>query len=96
MSTTSSLPELPLADEAVVRAHAEALRDLARSYGIDDLRYASPGRLVGQVADDRDMLDIVEFDLAATDLLGAKVSLLSDAVLSHPNVSLDLVEATPL
>ena len=96
VSSTSAEPDLPLADEALVRAHASELTSLAASYGISGLRYASAGRLVGHVAEDRDMLDMVEFDLAATDLLGAKVSVFSDAVLSHPNVSEDLLEAHAL
>jgi hypothetical protein len=93
MSSTSVEPDLPLADEGLVRAHASELTMLAARYGISGLRYASAGRLVGHVADDRDMFDMVDFDLAATDLLGAKLSLLSDAVLRHPNVSEDLLEA---
>lgn len=64
--------------------------------GISDLRFASPGRLVGRVAEDKDLLDVVAFDLAAEDLLGARVSLFSDRVLDHDNVSKDLVDAQPL
>lgn len=96
VSTTPAESDLPLADEASVRARSGELRALAESHGVTDLRYASPGRLVGHVAQDRDLLDMVEFDLAATDLLAAKVSLFSDAVLGHPHVSVDLVDATPL
>jgi hypothetical protein len=42
------------------------------------------------------MLDVVDFDLAARELLGAQVSLFSDAVLTKENVSPDLVAAAPL
>lgn len=96
MSTTPAETDLPLADESLVRAHSAELRKLGGSYGVTQLRYASPGRLVGHVAEDKDMLDVVEFDIAATDLLGARVSLFSDAVLDHPHVSADLVDASPL
>lgn len=96
VTTTSAESDLPLADEASVRARSEELRALAETYGVTELRYASPGRLVGHVAAEKDFLDMVEFDLAATDLLAAKVSLFSDAVLDHPHVSADLVDASPL
>ncbi|HTR69734.1 MAG TPA: hypothetical protein VMH41_05845 [Mycobacteriales bacterium] len=96
MSTTSAESDLPLADEAAVRGRSGELQTLAESYGVTDLRYASPGRLVGHVAADRDLLDMIEFDLAASDMLAAKVSLFSDAVLDHPHVSADLVDARPL
>ncbi len=96
MSTTPAETDLPLADESLVRAHSVELRTLGQSYGVSQLRYASPGRLVGHVAEDKDMLDVVEFDIAATDLLAARVSLFSDAVLDHPHVSVDLVDASPL
>lgn len=76
-------------------AHGDELQGLAAQYGITALRFASPGRLVGHVADGRDTLDIVDFDLAR-ELLGAQVSLFSDAVLTKPNVSPDLVAAEPL
>jgi hypothetical protein len=79
-----------------VAAHADELRRLAAQYGITALRFASPGRLVGHVADDRDFLDVVDFDVAARELLGAQVSLFSDAVLTKANVSPDLVAAEPL
>lgn len=97
MSTPSSRePEETLADETIVRAQVGALQEIARRHAVSGLRFASPGRLVGHVADDRDMLDMVDFNLEASDLLGAKVSLFSDAVLDNRNVSSDLVDATPL
>jgi hypothetical protein len=97
MSTPSSRePEEILADEAMVRAHAAALQALARRYGVTRLRFASAGRLLGSVAEDRDMLDMIDFNIEASELLGAKISLFSDAVLANRNVSSDLVDATPL
>jgi hypothetical protein len=86
----------PGADEALVREHAAELTKLAGTHGIHDLRFASPGRLVGRVDADRDLLDISEFAAAAERLLGAPVLLLSDAVLDRPNVSYDLVHARAL
>jgi hypothetical protein len=84
------------ADEALVHAHADELRALAARYGISDLRFASPGRLVGSVKPDRDLYDVAGFDADASDLLGASVALFSDRVLSKPNVSPDLVAAHAL
>jgi hypothetical protein len=89
-------PSLPPVDETVVRAHAEDLRVLAGNYGITNLRFASTGRLVGHVAEDRDALDVADFELAAVRLLSAEVRLYSDRVLVKPNVSPDLVAARPL
>jgi hypothetical protein len=65
-------PELPLADEARVRAHAGDLRELGRRHGVTNLRFASPGRLLGHVADDKDMFDMIDFGLEASELLRAK------------------------
>lgn len=96
MSTAEPEPVLPPADRARVGAHAEALRELGVRHGITALRFASEGRLVGHVAEDRDSIDVAEFELAAVELLGAEVRLYSDAVLSKENVSPDLVAAEPL
>jgi len=87
---------LPPADETVVRAKAYALQKLAGDFGISDLRFASAGRLVGHVAEDRDALDVAEFEVAARRLLGAEVGLFSERVLAHANVSPDLVASRPL
>jgi hypothetical protein len=80
----------------LVRGHAETLTALAADHGIHDLRFASPGRLIGRVDANRDAQDIAEFAAAAGTVLGAEVSLLSDAVLGKPNVSPDLVHARAL
>ena len=48
------------------------------------------------VAEDRDALDVADFELAAVRLLGAEVRLYSDRVLSKLNVSPVLVAARPL
>lgn len=96
MSNPAVEPSLPPVDETAVRAHAHQLRALAADYGITDLRFASIGRLVGHVAQDRDSLDVADFELAAIRLLGADVHLYSDRVLGKANVSPDLVAAQPL
>lgn len=96
MVTSSASSAARLADEPLVRRHARALEELAASSGITRLRYASPGRLVGRVGDDRDLLDVAEFEAAASDMLQASVMLLSDRVLSHPHVSEDLRAARPV
>lgn len=96
MSMADTERELPKADRARVQAHVDELREVADHHGITDLRFASPGRLVGRVADDRDALDVSRFELAAAELLGAAASLYSDAVLDKPNVSPDLLTAEPL
>ncbi|MGH3695329.1 MAG: hypothetical protein ACRDRX_15305 [Pseudonocardiaceae bacterium] len=96
MSNPAVEPSLPPVDETVARAHAEGLRLLAGDYGITDLRFASTGRLVGHVAEDRDALDVADFELSAVRLLGAEVRLYSDRVLGKRNVSPDLVAARPL
>lgn len=84
------------ADEALVRSHASELARLAAEHGIGDLRFASPGRLVGHVADDRDMFDVAAFTAAAERLLGTSVLLLSDTVLRNAHVSADLAHARAL
>ena len=48
--------------------------DLAARHGITRLAYASPGRLRGHIADDRDLFDMFEFQRAATDLVGAEIT----------------------
>ena len=84
------------ADEQLVRAHAAELAELGAAHGIHELRFASAGRLLGRVDDDRDLLDMAEFAATAEQLLAAPVLLLSDAVLDKPNVSADLVHAGAL
>ncbi|MGH3505313.1 MAG: hypothetical protein ACRDQA_31130 [Nocardioidaceae bacterium] len=96
MSNLAAEPSLPPADEATVRAHRAELRELAGRFGVTGLRFASPGRLVGRVAEDKDALDMADFELAARQLLGAEVGLYSDRVLSKPHVSRDLLVARPL
>lgn len=96
MTTTQAELDPPPADRALVATQAAPLGALAAQHGISALRFASPGRLVGHLADDRDLLDVIEFELAAGDLLGAPVSLFSDAVLTKGDVSPDLIAAQPL
>jgi hypothetical protein len=75
---------------------AAELIELAARHGITGLAFASPGRLRGHVADDRDLFDVFEFQRAATGLLGTEVTLYSDGALRNEHVSPDLVTATPL
>jgi hypothetical protein len=89
-------PHLPPATEQQVRSHAARLVELAARYGITDLAFASPGRLRGHVANDRDLFDMFEFQRAASDVLGAEVTLYSDGALHNEHVSPDLAAATPL
>lgn len=89
-------PQLPRATEQQVRSHAGRLVELAARHGITDLAFASPGRLRGHVARDRDLFDMFEFQRAATDLLGAEVTVYSDGALRNEHVSPDLTTATPL
>lgn len=96
MSYPTVEPSLPPVDETAVRARARELRALAADYGITELRFAPIGRLVGHVAEDRDSLDVADFELAAIRLLGADVHLYSDRVLGKAHVSPDLVAAQPL
>lgn len=84
------------ADEATVRAHADELKRIGELHGVHGLRFASAGRLVGLLDDDRDALDAVAFEIAASELLGAPVGLFSERVLSKANVSPDLVNSSPL
>jgi hypothetical protein len=87
---------LPPATEQQVRSRATELVALAARHGITSLAFASPGRLRGHVADDRDLFDMFEFQRTATDLLGAEVALYSDGALRNEHVSPDLTAATPL
>jgi hypothetical protein len=79
-------PHLPPATEQQVRNHARQLVSLAARHGITDLAFASPGRLRGHVADDRDLFDMFEFQRAATSLLSAEIALHSDGALKNDHV----------
>ena len=87
---------LPPAIERQVRSHAAKLVELAARHGITALAFASPGRLRGHLADDRDLFDMFEFQRAAADLLGAEVTVYSDGALRNQHVSPNLVAASPL
>lgn len=86
----------PAATEVALRSNAVALQSLAAQHGISQLRVAGPGRLVGHIAEDRDLFDVAAFETAAQELVGAEVELYSDGVLEHDNVSPELLTATPL
>jgi hypothetical protein len=89
-------PHLPPATEQQVRTHAAELADLDAQHGITKLAFASPGRLRGHIADDRDPFDMFEFQRAATGLIGTEIILYSDGALRNDHVSPDLTTATPL
>jgi hypothetical protein len=89
-------PHLPPATEQQVRTHAAQLGELAARYGITNLAFASPGRLRGHVASDRDLFDMFEFQREASALLGAEITVYSDGALRNEHVSPDLAAATPL
>jgi hypothetical protein len=89
-------PALPPLDEATARALSDRLYALAAEHGISQLRFASSGRLVGHIAEDRDSIDTAAFEVAVQDTLGYSAGLFSDRVLSKPRVSPDLVAARPL
>ena len=57
---------LPPATERQVRSHAAELVELAARHGITVLAFASPGRLRGHLADDRDLFDMFEFQQRVT------------------------------
>lgn len=82
--------------EQQVCSHAAELIELAARHGITGLAFASPGRLRGHVADDRDLFDVFEFQRTAADLLGAEVTVYSDGALRNEHVSPDLIAAAPL
>lgn len=86
----------PPVDERTVQTRADEVRALAARHGITELRFASPGRLVGHVASDRDLFDVFAFQREAGQLLGADVELFSDAVVDKDHVSPDLAAARPL
>jgi hypothetical protein len=88
-------PALPPLDEATARRHAADLRALAAEHGITNLRFASPGRLVGTAGSD-ETYDPDEFELAVIDRLHVEVTFIADRVLSKPGVSGDLLTATAL
>jgi len=89
-------PHLPPATEQQVRSHAAQLSELAARYGIANLAFASPGRLRGHVASDRDLFGMIEFQREASHLFGAEIRLYSDGALRNEHVSPDLADATPL
>lgn len=89
-------PHLPPATEQQVRSRTADLVDLAARHGITHLAFASPGRLRGHIADDRDLFDMFEFQRAATNLLGAEITVYSDGALRNDHVSTGLAAATPL
>jgi hypothetical protein len=96
VTSLASEPSRPPASEVAVRAHAEQLQALAARHRISNIRFASPGRLLGHFAENRAPFDVIDFEIEAMKLLGAEVTMFSDQVLGNRNVSPDLVAARPL
>ena len=90
MENCRSLPPL---DEGKVKI---TLRRLAAEHGVSDLRFASPGRIIGHLADDRDLADMALFQRDIEDALGAHADFLTDRLLGKPGISDDLLTARPL
>ncbi|ORA41479.1 hypothetical protein BST20_05110 [Mycobacterium branderi] len=76
-----------------VRSHAAQLRELGGRYGVTELAFASAGRLIGRIDNDRDLFDMFELQRAATDLVGGEIVLFSADALANENVSPDLQSA---
>ena len=89
-------PALPPLDEATARANADALHRLGAGYGVSRLRFASPGRLIGHLDEDRDLGDMADFQIAVEDLLGKHADFFTDGLIGKPGVSSDLLSARPL
>ena len=89
-------PALPPLDEVTARANAESLHRLGAGYGISDLRFASPGRLIGHMDEHRDLTDMALFQRDVEDLLGKHIDFFTDGLIGKPGVSVDLLTARPL
>jgi hypothetical protein len=89
-------PSLPPLDEATARANADALHRLGAGYGVSNLRFASPGRILGHLDDDRGLADMALFQRDIEDLLGAHADFFTDGLLGKPGVSADLLAAQAL
>jgi len=87
---------LPPASGQQVRSHAAELVQVAVRHGITAQAFASPGRLRGHVADDRDLSGMFEIQRAAADLPGAEGTVYPDGALRHQHASPDLVTITSL
>lgn len=95
-SGTRRTPSLPPLDEATARANANALHHLGTQFGVSDLRFASPGRLIGHMDEDRDLGDMADFQLAIEEVLGKHAHFFTDGLIGKPGVSQDLISARPV
>lgn len=86
----------PLLDEQTAQDNAETLRRIAERHGITELRFASTGRLVGHLDDDRGLGDMADFMSEVEDALDRRTNIISDRVVTKPGVSPDVVAAQPL
>lgn len=89
-------PPFPPLDETTARANAVALHRLGARHGVSELRFASLGRLIGHLDEDRGMGDMALFQRDVEDLLGAHADFFTDGLLGKPGVSADLLSARPL
>lgn len=72
------------------------LRRIGAGYGVSNLRFASPGRILGHLHEDRGLADMALFQRDIEDLLGAHAEFFTDALLGKPGVSADLLAARAL
>jgi hypothetical protein len=89
-------PALPPLDEATARANAAALYRLGAVYGVSNLRFASAGRLLGHLDEDRGLADMALFQRDIEDLLGVHADFFTDGLLGKPGVGADLLAARSL
>ena len=87
---------MPLADEAFIRAHREELIAMAENLGLTNVRYASRNRLVVTPTDAADALSVFELSAKASLAFGFRVRAFSDKLFVRPGVSEDLKAAQPL
>ena len=74
-------PALPPLDEVTARANAAALHRVGAGYGISELRFASLGRLIGHMDEDRDLTDMALFQRDVEDLLGKHIDFFTDGLI---------------
>ncbi len=82
--------------ELLIKNRTEDVTSLAALFGLTDLRVITTGRLVAKVPQDRDALDVAQFEVELAELLGVCVEVFNDDVLANANVSPDIFAAAKL
>ena len=90
------LPDLPWADDHLLRTHVGEWTATAASLGLSDLRNASSNRIVVRLTDHVESLGVHKYSERASFLLGHQIRAYSGAVLKNPGVSSDLLAATSM